>query len=276
MTPIVKWAGGKTKLLPEIVSRLPKAFGRYYEPFAGGAAVFFHLQSTHPSMQHGKAVLGDMNADLINLYEAVRNQTDELIGLLKLYQQGHALHGESEYYGTRTLFNTPSAMTKLQRAAAFIYLNKTCFNGLWRVNKKGEFNVPMGRYEDPPILDANKLKYAAYYLKNAELRTGSYIDTLVDVQAGDLVYLDPPYDDTFNGYTSEGAFDQRTLALAVEALVRGGVHVVMCNSDTPLIRELYVNYRIDQVKCGRAINADGKGRGQVNEVIVVAGPGMRG
>lgn len=258
-SPIIKWAGGKTRLLPELLARMPKKYGTYYEPFAGGAALFLRAKPE-------RAVLGDMNADLIVMYQAVQSNVEEVLTRLAFYAGSH---DKDFYYLVREKWNKGELLTtEYEHAAAFIYLNHTCFNGLWRVNKNGDFNVPMGDYKNPKIVDANNLRAVADQLRGVELLHGSYIDTLENVRAGDFVYLDPPYDETFNGYTSDGAFDQRTLALAVELLAERGAHVMLSNSDTPLIRELYGAYPYETVRCGRAINSDGSGRGNVNEVLV--------
>ena len=258
-SPIVKWAGGKTKLLPELLAKMPKDYGTYYEPFVGGAALFL---SARPE----RAVLGDMNADLVTMYTAVKANVEEVIRRLAFYANAH---DKTFYYLVREKWNKGElAANTYERAAAFIYLNRTCFNGLWRVNKQGAFNVPMGDYKSPKILDADNLRAVALALRHTALRSGSYIDTLDDVRAGDFVYLDPPYDETFNGYTPDGTFDQRTLAMVVELLAERGAHIMLSNSDTLLVRELYGSYHLELVQCGRAINSDGDGRGVVNEVLV--------
>lgn len=262
-TPVVKWAGGKTRLLPEIIARIPPAFGRYYEPFAGGAALFYRLMPE-------RAVLGDSNPDLITLYSRIKHDVERVIEVLK---QLALRHDKTFYYGLRDTWNAwvPGSESDFARAAMFIYLNKTCFNGLWRVNRDGEFNVPMGDYKNPKILDAPALRAASLALQHAEIRFGDYKNAIADVLPGDFVYFDPPYDETFNGYTKEGTFDQYELARVVGHLAACGVKVMVSNSDTPLVRELYAKHHVEIVKCGRAINSDGAKRGAVNEVLVCAG-----
>jgi len=267
--PIVKWVGGKTRLLPEIVARLPRRFGRYYEPFAGGAAVFFHLAPE-------RAVISDRNPDLIATYKTVADDPDGVLRRLALHRDAH---GEDHYYATRARWNDRSvAWTPLDRAAAFIYLNRTCYNGLWRVNRSGGFNVPMGRYKNPPICDVDGLHAAARVLRNAQIRCGDYAAAVADARPGDLVYFDPPYDPVtttanFVSYTADafGADDQRALAELVHALAARGVGVVLSNSDTPFIRSLYRGLRIDRVRCARAINCNADRRGEVDEVMVLGG-----
>lgn len=265
--PIVKWVGGKTRLLRELLARMPAQFGRYYEPFAGGAALFFRVAPA-------RAVLGDDNADLVNLYRTVGSKVDDVVRRLVVHRR---LHNEGHYYEMRARWNDANvSWTHVDRAAAFVYLNKTCFNGLWRVNRSGHFNVPMGRYEDPPICAADQLRAAAAVLRHAELRCGHYRDAVADARSGDFVYFDPPYDPVtvtanFTSYTS-GAFspeDQRELAELARKLVARGCKVMLSNSDTPFVRSLYKGFRIDQVRCSRAINSNAAKRGEVNEVIVV-------
>jgi DNA adenine methylase len=264
--PIVKWVGGKTRLLPELLRRMPARFGRYYEPFAGGAALFFRVAPE-------RAVLGDDNRDLVNLYRTVGKQVDDVIRRLAVHRR---LHSETHYYEMRARWNDDHvSWTHVDRAAAFVYLNKTCFNGLWRVNRAGHFNVPMGRYEDPPICAVEPLRSAAAVLRGAELRHGHYRDAVKDARAGDFVYFDPPYDTVtstanFTGYTS-GSFtadDQRELAELARRLVARGCSVMLSNSDTPFVRSLYKGLRVDRVRCARAINSNAAKRGDVDEVII--------
>lgn len=266
-TPIVKWVGGKTRLLPELLARMPAQFGRYYEPFAGGAALFFRVAPA-------RAVLGDDNADLVNVYRTVGKKVDDVIRRLGVHRR---LHDESHYYAMRDRWNDAAvSWTHVDRAAAFVYLNKTCFNGLWRVNRAGRFNVPMGRYTDPPICATEQLRAAAAVLRRAELRHEHYRETVKDARAGDFLYFDPPYDPVtttanFTGYTS-GSFssdDQRELAELARKLVARGCKVMLSNSDTPLIRSLYKGFRVDKVRCGRAINSNAAKRGDVDEVIIL-------
>jgi DNA adenine methylase len=264
--PIVKWVGGKSKLLGELLARAPR-FERYYEPFAGGAALFFRLAPA-------AAVLNDRNADLIATYRQVASDVEAVIRRLEIHRKHH---GEKHYYSTRARWNDPSvSWTPVDRAAAFIYLNKTCYNGLWRVNRAGEFNVPLGRYADPPICSPDGLRAAARVLARAELRTGSYLDAVRDAGRGDLVYFDPPYvpvteTSNFTSYTGDGfgADDQRALAELAHRLVARGCRVMLSNSDTPFVRSLYAGLRVERVYCARAINCNASKRGDVAEVIAL-------
>jgi len=268
-SPIVKWVGGKTKLLPELRARLPKTFKRYYEPFAGGAALFFALEPVG-------AVLGDMNEELINLYRVVAQNTHGLVEMLKVHRQAHTR--EAYYYETREVWNSGGcADDAVARASMFLYLNKTCFNGLWRVNRKGEFNVPRGSYKNPKIFDADALAAASRLLKGATLRVDGYATTSTDVSKGDFVYFDPPYDpvsktSSFTSYTKDAFGDkqQEELALHAEELHRRGAYVMLSNNDTPFIRNLYRGFCVDTVQCGRSINSKGDKRGKVDEVIITS------
>ncbi len=267
--PVIKWVGGKTRLLPELTRRLPTTFGRYFEPFAGGAALFFRVAPP-------RAVLSDFNPDLVGLYTTIRR---DVAGVIKQLERHRTLHSEAHYYDVRTRWNDREVeWSTAERAATFIYLNKTCFNGLWRVNRAGAFNVPIGRYTDPPICVPDALQAAARVLVNADLRSGDYRDAVVDAARGDFLYFDPPYDpltptSSFTSYTTSafGPDQQRELAETARALVRRGCRVMLSNSDTPLVRSIYKGFTIDRVKCSRAINSNAAKRGDVDEVIVTGG-----
>jgi DNA adenine methylase len=268
-SPIIKWVGGKTKLLPELISRMPERFGRYYEPFCGGAALFFRVAPE-------RAVLADFNADLIGLYETVAKDVNAVIRKLQHHREHH---GESHYYDVRARWNDREVRWQsADRAATFIYLNKTCFNGLWRVNRSGQFNVPIGSYIDPPICVPDALRAAHKLLANATLRCCDYRTAVDDAERGDFLYFDPPYDPVtptanFTSYTADafGSDQQRELAETARKLVAKGCKVMLSNSDTPFIRSLYKGFTVDKVKCARAINSNAARRGEVDEVIVVGG-----
>lgn len=258
--PIVKMPGGKTRLLHELLPRIPPlaATGRYFEPFCGGAAVFFALAPM-------RAVIADANADLIATYRAVAADVEAVIAELEQFQRRHS---ERNYLATRAAWNRGA-----RTPATFLYLNRTCFNGLWRVNRAGEFNVGPGKYRDPFGGIYERLRAAAPMLACSELRTGSYVDTLADAAAGDVVYLDSPYDAGWTAYTAAGFTDadQAELAFTVRTLAARGVRCVVSNADTPRIRALYAGLQIDVVRCTRSVNCDGAGRGAVDEVIVTTG-----
>ena len=265
-SPIVKWVGGKSKLLGELTQRMPPRYGRYFEPFAGGAAMFFRVAPA-------RATLADSNADLISLYTTL---AVDVAGVIRRLEHHRMQHDEQHYYAMRARWNErPATWTAADRAAAFIYLNKTCFNGLWRVNRAGDFNVPIGRYTDPPICVPEALRAAHALLARAELKCCDYREAVADAARNDFVYFDPPYDPitttaNFTSYTADafGAEQQRELAATARQLVGRGVKVMLSNSDTPFIRSLYRGFHIDRVKCPRAINSNAAKRGDVDEVIV--------
>lgn len=268
-SPIVKWVGGKTKLLPDLLARMPEKYGRYYEPFAGGAALFFRLAPR-------RAVLADSNPDLIGLYTTVASDVNAVIRRLQAHRDHH---DEAHYYEMRARWNDHDASWSTpERAAAFIYLNKTCFNGLWRVNRAGAFNVPIGRYTDPPICVPEALRAAQQVLARAEIRRADYRTAVHDAKPGDFLYFDPPYDPvtttaSFTSYTAAafGPDEQRALADTARELVARGCMVMLSNSDTPFIRSLYKGFRVDRVKCARAINSNAAKRGDVDELIITGG-----
>lgn len=264
--PFLKWVGGKTKLLDQLVTRAPRTYRRYFEPFLGGGALFFRLRPASAS-------LSDLNAELIDCYRAIRDDVGAVIDALERHR---ARHSEAYYYATRDRWNEErQGLLPAQRAAAFIYLNKTCYNGLWRVNRRGLFNVPAGRYEGPTICDAAGLRAASVALRAAELEARPFETLLAEAEAGDFVYFDPPYVPVgatadFTSYTAEafGLEDQRRLAQVFRALADRGCAVMLSNSDTPLVRRLYAGFRVDRVWAPRAVNSRADARGAVAEVIV--------
>ena len=272
-TPLVKWAGGKAGLLARIIERVPASFGTYHEPFLGGGAAFFALQLLRlRSGQATTAVLSDTNRELIAMYEAVRDDPESLMRALDCLQP-YVLDHE-RYYAIRA--QDAADLTPAEAAARFIYLNKTCYNGLYRVNRRGQFNVPFGRYTRPPRLyDGANLLAVSAALRRATLLCADYHDALVDARAGDFVYLDPPYHPisrtaSFTSYTALafGEGDQRALAQEVRRLTSVGAYVLLSNSDTPLIRELYAGYAMTPVTVGRAINSKGDRRTGARELLV--------
>lgn len=260
-SPILKWAGGKTRLMSELVSRLPEHWEGYYEPFVGGGALFFHLGPV-------PAQISDLNEELINVYTVVRDQVNRLISALQTLS-----YDRETYYGMRGL--DPAELEPVARAARMIYLNRTCFNGLYRVNRRGQFNVPMGRYRDPVICQTERLLRANEQLQSTEIVHKGYAEAVAEAKEGDFVYFDPPYQPlsstaNFTSYTA-GAFDesdQADLAATFTELGERGVMCMLSNSDTPLIRDLYGKHQIDQVMAPRAISRTAEGRAAVAEVIV--------
>lgn len=267
--PFIKWAGGKGRLLAQLTPLLPQGFERmrYTEPFLGGGAMFFAL-----APRVGKTLLADKNEDLIGAYRAVR---DDVEGVIDWLTEPSPLT-MSAYYDVREAFNAHDEESPCQRAAWFIYLNRTCFNGLWRVNRKGEFNVPIGDYTSPTICDATALRAASKALQGTLLLPGPFQQALVSVAGvGDFVYLDPPYvpaskTASFTGY-AKGGFtenDQRELAATFFDLHSRGAKLMLSNSDTPLVRELYGAMNLTRVSARRAINSKGGKRGPVGELVV--------
>ncbi len=266
--PLLKWAGGKTQLLADLKSKLPRICGRYIEPFIGGGALFF-------SLRPDQAVIADSNPELINMYQAVADDVDAVISELRTYR-----NCEEVFYATRAL--DWHEMTPAAAAARMIYLNRTCFNGLYRVNKSGAFNVPYGRYENPKIIDEPALRAAALLLRNTTIVCGDYKDVLkAQAQPGDLVFLDPPYLPIsayadFKRYTKEQFYEEDHLELAqeIERLHELGCHVVLTNSNHPLVHEEFGRYEIEIVQSKRYINCDGKKR-TGEDVIVTIPPKPR-
>jgi DNA adenine methylase len=260
--PFLKWAGGKTALLPEILPRLPKKIGTYYEPFVGGGAVFFALAAE----RFERAVLGDANENLIETYFSIKEDLGMVIPLLKLHARKHS---EEYFYKVRA---NPGQYI----AARMIYLNKTCFNGLYRVNKKGEFNVPFGKYTNPTICDEENLRAVSAVLYKVEFFPGDFEVTVQDAEKGDAVYFDPPYAPlsetaNFTTYTAGGfGFDhQIRLRDVAKRLITRGVHVLLSNSDTPLVRDLYKKgFKIEEVQAPRRVNSKGGKRGNVGELLI--------
>lgn len=268
VAPVVKWVGGKRQLLDEITSRLPKRITSYCEPFLGGGAVLFAIQ---PS----KAIVNDLNEDLITVYEVIRDDVDLLIEDLKKHEN------DSEYfYAMRDKDRDKEvyqAMSKVERASRLIYLNKTCFNGLFRVNSSGEFNSPFGHYKNPNIVNEPVLRAVNKYFStnNVSFCNEDFAVTLDRVGKGGFVYLDPPYDpvsDTasFTGY-NKGGFDrseQMRLKQCCDELTKRGVKFLLSNSATAFIKDLYKDYDISVVHAKRAINADASKRGAIEEVLI--------
>jgi len=258
--PFVKWVGGKRALVPDIVQLLPTdGFRTYWEPFVGGGAVFFALDSRITS-----ARLSDNNLDLILAYQVLKKRPGELLAALK----DHATrHDKKHYLAVRAQHDMDDPVAV---AARFIYLNKTCYNGLWRVNRKGRFNVPMGSYKNPTVCDEDNLLAASEVLAKAVVQLRSF--ERIKPQEGDLVYCDPPYDDTFTGYTDNGfgAKDQERLRDSAKIWKAAGAHVILSNSDTPRIRTLYKGFALHEVKARRNVNCKADGRGPTSELLIVA------
>lgn len=269
--PFVKWAGGKQQLLIQYEAFFPDRPERYFEPFVGGGAVFFHLWNTGRLPE--QRFLFDNNHELINAYHAVRDDLQALLDLLAVHAERH---NKEYYYQIRNLDRQHVALGPVERAARTIYLNKTCYNGLYRVNRKGQFNVPMGSYKDPKIRDEETLRAASPALQGAHIEVRDF-RTIIDVaQEGDFFYFDPPYDPlsktaSFTSYTagSFGDEDQRNLAEVFAQLTEMGCRCMLSNSHTPFVLDLYQAFRIEIVRANRAISSDPNGRGGIPEVVVL-------
>lgn len=265
--PFLKWVGGKRQLMSEIEPLMPSKISTYYEPFIGGGAVFL-------AQQPKKAVINDYNAELINVYKVVRDNVEELIEDLATHRN------ESDYFYSVRVQDRQEGfdqLSELKRASRVIYLNKTCFNGLYRVNSSGEFNTPFGRYKSPNIVNETVLRAVSNYLNNNDiaLLSGDFEDALKGIRKGAFVYLDPPYDpvsksSNFTGYV-EGGFDsnqQERLRDICIKLNDKGVNFLLSNSATPFIKDLYKDFEIIEVDAKRYINSVASKRGSVSEVLV--------
>lgn len=266
--PVLKWVGGKRQLLPEIEKYIPSTYKAYYEPFVGGGAVLFHLQPK-------TAVINDINGELINLYSIIKDDVEALITDLQRHRN------ESDYfYEIRELDRKKEEYNRLsavERASRVIYLNKTCYNGLFRVNRAGEFNSPFGSYKNPNIVNEITLRAVSNYFNKSDIRfeNTDFVQALDGIKRGSFVYFDPPYDPvsssaSFTGY-DKGGFDraeQQRLKELCDSLNEKGVKFLLSNSSTDFIRDLYKDYKIEIIKAKRAINSKGDSRGEIDEVLV--------
>lgn len=263
--PILKWAGGKTQMLGELFPKVPSSYGRYIEPFFGGGALFFALQPEN-------AVIADSNPELINMYRQVADHVDNVISYLEKYQNTSEM-----FYSVRSL--DWETLPKAEAAARTIYLNRTCYNGLYRVNKKGQFNVPYGKYKNPKICDTEALHAASQALRKADIVCGDYFLVLEHyAQPGDFIFLDPPYlpiseYSDFKRYTKEQFYEEDHVELAkqVMRLHEKGCHVILTNSNHPLVHELYAPFKIDVIQTKRHISCNGSTR-KGEDVIVTVPP----
>jgi DNA adenine methylase len=269
--PVVKWVGGKRQIIDEIIKYVPDSFSTYYEPFLGGGAVLFELQPK-------KAFVNDINEELMNIYEVIKDNVDELIEGLKR----HKIKNDKAYfYEIRELDRDReqyNLLTPVERASRIIYLNKTCYNGLFRVNKSGEFNAPFGNYKNPNIVNETTLRAVSAYFNKAKIRftCQDFEDALKWSRKGAFVYLDPPYDPvsetaSFTGY-DKGGFDrneQIRLKKTCDKLNKKGIKFLLSNSATDFIMDLYQDYKIEVIQAKRAINSKADRRGNVDEVLVM-------
>lgn len=260
--PFIKWPGGKAQHLPKLRRRMPQHIGTYVEPFVGGAALFFSTQPT-------QAILNDANPKLVNLYISVRDHKDELVASLSSYEYEYnsltTLDAKHDfYYQSRTEFNACGFETDLtvSDAARFVFLNKTCFNGLYRENKAGQFNAAFGWKQTVRLYDEANLSSCSDTLQDVVVECGDFEDACRSLLDGDFVYFDPPYDSTFNGYRKDGFGEECQVSLhgLFERLTEGGVRCMLSNSNTEFVRSLYKDHNIEVVSAKRMINRNGAGR----------------
>ena len=268
VSPVLKWVGGKRQLLPTIKPMLPKRITTYCEPFVGGGAVLFELQPQ-------KAIVNDINSDLILVYSVIKDNVEELIELLATYP-----NEEEFFYILRNIDRDRekyNSLSEIEKAARIIFLNKTCYNGLYRVNNAGEFNSPFGKYKNPNIVNAPVLRAVSRYFNSSEIvfHSTDFSNVLETVRKGTFVYLDPPYDpvsDTasFTGYSKGGFSKEQQIQLreCCDSLNARGIKFMLSNSATDFIKKQYANYHITLVQAKRAINSVASKRGDVDEVII--------
>ncbi|MDW3946304.1 DNA adenine methylase [Staphylococcus saprophyticus] len=270
LKPFTKWTGGKRQLLPDLNKLIPKDFNEYYEPFVGGGALLFDLQPSSAS-------INDANEDLINAYRVIRDNVEELIEILET----HKINNSKEYYyEIRSLdrSNEFSKMSSIEKAARMLYMLRVNFNGLYRVNSKGQFNTPYGRYSNPKIVDReNLLNISKYLNQNIRIMNGDFYNCVQNAQANDFVYFDPPYvplstSSNFTSYTADkfNLQEQERLRDTFVELDNKGVYVMLSNSNSDIVYDLYHDYKdkIKTVDASRMINSNSKGRGKIKEVII--------
>ncbi len=268
ISPVVKWVGGKRQLLKDIEQHIPTTYSRYFEPFLGGGAVLFHLQPKN-------AVINDQNSELINLYSMIKDFPEELIADLKQHE-----NEEDYFYNIRSLDREREQfeqLSNIKKASRIIFLNKTCFNGLFRVNSSGEFNTPFGRYKNPNIINEVTIKAISNYFidNNIKILNCDYQKSLFNIRKGAFIYFDPPYDpisdsSSFTGYTKNGfnRGEQERLKEVCDTYNSKGIKFLLSNSSTDFIKNLYKDYNIHTVSAKRNINSKGDGRGCVQELLI--------
>jgi DNA adenine methylase len=263
----VKWAGGKKQLLGQFNSIFPQKIERFFDPFVGGGAVAFYIIKRYNPKE---VFISDVNKELINAFLVIKNNVEELIKLLKEYKKKH---NKKTYYEIRA--QDPKLLSVVSRAGRFIYLNKTCFNGLYRVNSKGQFNVPIGSYKNPAICPEKDLRESSKLLKNVKIKAMSFERVLAHAKKGDFIYFDPPYyplkkGRSFTTYTKDNFLEQeqKKLADVFKKLTQKSCKVMLSNSDTEFIKSLYKPYKINFVRARRMINCNSFGRGKINELVI--------
>lgn len=263
----VKWAGGKEQLLDQLVPLFPNKFNRFIEPFVGGGAVLFYVLQNFSVKE---IIISDINSELMNAYSVVKNDVEALIKKLRELKQKH---DKEHFYVVRE--QAVENLDNINRAARLIYLNRTCFNGLYRVNSKGKFNVPIGSYKNPDIVQEEKLRLISKLLKNVKIRCESFENVLKYAKKNDFVYFDPPYHPlenkkSFTTYNKDNFLEeeQKKLAQVFQELSEKGCFCMQSNSDTKFIKELYKKYKITKVNAKRLINSKADQRGPIKEVVI--------
>lgn len=260
--PILKWAGGKTSLMPQLVKHFPPKFERYIEPFFGGGAVFLGLP------QHTQSIVNDVNSEITNFYEVVRDQPEKL---MKAIDELGCRYSEKFYYQVRMM----KPRSALQKAARTLFLNKTCYNGLYRLNSRGEFNVPFGKRERlPRLYDSQNILTVSRKLKKTAIWNADFEKVIEEAGKGDFVYCDPPYEplsstSSFNAYTGKGFTkdDQVRLFEVCCRAVQRGAKIAVSNSASPFVKKLFQDWELVSISCRRSINSKGDRRGQIQEVL---------
>lgn len=270
LSPILKWVGGKRQLLHEIIPLIPEEVSIYVEPFVGGGAVVFEYQPK-------TAIINDLNEELINVYKVIKESPEKLIEILTVHQENNS---KDYFYEIRALDRVEDfseRLSNIERAARTIYLNKTCYNGLYRVNSKGQFNTPFGRYKNPKIVDETVIYAMSSYFNNNDIKimNADYKEALKNLDNKSFVYFDPPYlpisaSSSFTSYTENGfSLEQHVeLKKQCDKLHEQGIKFLLSNSDHPFIKELYKDYHVKIIKAKRAINSKANKRGEINEVLV--------
>lgn len=273
LKPFLKWVGGKGRVISQLEKYFPSEYGSYFEPFVGGGAVYFDIEAKI-------ATINDINKSLVGAYINIRDHVDLLIKeLTDLQQRYYSLDEDKQkqmFYEIRDEYNDIRDKSSLKKSALLIFLNKTCFNGMYRENRSGKFNVPFGKHQKPTICDENNLRHVANRLKNTTILSETYKVAIKEAKAGDFVYLDPPYHpinptSSFTSY-SEADFlekDQVELKELIDELTTRKCKVMLSNSDTPFIQNLYRDYRKEYISVARSINANGDGRGKISEIVVL-------
>lgn len=266
-TPILKWAGGKRQLMPELLKSVPEHFNTYFEPFVGGAALLFSLYSQR---RLRKAIISDVNEDLYKLYSVIKKDPH---GLAREMERMAFQNNSEDYYRARDRFNSTSDI--MEKSAILIYLNRHCFNGLYRVNSRNQFNVPFGRYSNPEIPSESVIMDLSVVFKSCTILNSDFEEAVMDATEGDFVYFDPPYiplskTASFTDYTSKGFSmkDQERLLKTFQKLNDKGVMVMESNSDTPIIKDMYSQFFMRTVNARRSINSIGMKRKGGTEVII--------